>query len=277
MILRAFAKINLSLFIVGKRPDGYHEIDSVMQSVSLFDEIKISKNSGGINISFDLDTLPKGQDNIAYKAADLFFSETGIVPGCDIFISKRIPIAAGLAGGSADAAAVLVGLNSIFDSKMTQEDLMILGSKIGSDVPFCTVGGLCRCLGRGEIVQQLKDEEKTVADGTYFVLVKPDFPVSTKWAYENFDFSQKKIFNPDDGITLHNDLESVVIKKYPEIDDIKKQMVRLGAVYSQMSGSGPTVFCIANDFETAKKISDEMKKKYSQTFVAETVPSGVLF
>lgn len=268
--LKAYAKINLALQVLGKRLDGYHEIDSIMQSVSLFDSIELSKIDPGINLMTSDATLPTGQKNIAYKAAELFFNETGIDPLINISITKMIPIAAGLAGGSADAAAVLVGLNQLYKTKMSIGDLQVLASRIGSDISFCLVGGTCKCRGRGELVEPITNFQLPMSN--YFVLVKPDFPVSTKWVYENYKGEKQ---NPLDSISLVNDLEKVVLPKYPEVANIKNKLVHLGCLKAQMSGSGPTVFGLAPDEKTARKIYDQMKNNYEQTFLVEPVKQGI--
>lgn len=268
--LKAYAKINLALQVLGKRLDSYHEIDSIMQSVSLFDSIELNKIDSGINLTISDPSLPIDQKNIAYKAAELFFNETGIDPLINISITKMIPIAAGLAGGSADAAAVFVGLNELYKTKMSIGDLQALASRIGSDISFCLVGGTCKCRGRGEIVEPITNLQLPLSN--YFVLVKPDFPVSTKWVYENYKGEKQ---NPLDSISLVNDLEKVVLPKYPEVADIKKKLIQNGCQQSLMSGSGPTVFGLAPDEATAKKVYGIMKGKYKQTFIVEPVDQGI--
>jgi 4-diphosphocytidyl-2-C-methyl-D-erythritol kinase len=270
--LRAFAKINLSLEVLGKREDGFHEIDSIMQSVSLYDVVRLSRAAPGIEIASLELRIPKDDKNTAYKAAQVFYDKTGLDPDIKIEIEKNIPIAAGLAGGSADAAAVLFGMNKLYKAGLTESDLLALAAEVGSDVSFCLMGGTCRCRGRGELVDKLAD-----LPPTWFVMVKPEFGVSTKWVYENYDSSAKVRTEhpPASGIHLYNDLERVVSPKYPEIGAIKKKLIHLGCLQAEMSGSGPTVFGIARDKVSAENIYLEMKKNYSQSFVVSSVNSGL--
>ena len=274
--VRAQAKINLFLQVIGKRDDGYHEIDSILQSISLFDQITLSENSSGIQLTVSDRFIPLDHRNTAFKAAQIFFDKTGIQPGVKIDIKKNIPVAAGLAGGSADAAAVLMGLNRLFKTDLTESDFLTLGAEVGSDVPFCTVGGTCRCRGRGEVVVKVDPLPKS-----YFVLVKPDFEVSTKWVYENFDLvwiKEKRLVGthtPYSSLTLYNDLEKVVFPKYPQVAEVIKRLTRLGCLKAGMSGSGPSVFGLAEDKKSAEKIAGELKQEYPQTFAVESVDRGV--
>ncbi|HTY12910.1 MAG TPA: 4-(cytidine 5'-diphospho)-2-C-methyl-D-erythritol kinase [Candidatus Omnitrophota bacterium] len=274
--LNAFAKINLYLEVIGKRPDGYHEIDSIMQSVSLYDAITVTPSGSGIEIVPSDHRIPRDRNNTAYKAARAFFDRTNIKGGVTVQLEKNIPIAAGLAGGSADAAAVLVGMNRLFNAGLTESDLSVLGAEVGSDVPFCLIGGTCRCRGRGELVERIKD-----LPPTWFVLVKPEFGVSTKWVYENFDLVFVRehrladVHEQPSGIHLYNDLEKVVVPKYPEVGEIKKKLVQFGCLQSEMSGSGPTVYGMAGDEATARKVFDRIKAEYPQSFLVRNVSSGV--
>ncbi|MEA3494110.1 MAG: 4-(cytidine 5'-diphospho)-2-C-methyl-D-erythritol kinase [Candidatus Margulisiibacteriota bacterium] len=271
MKLRAYAKLNLSLRIFEKRPDGFHDLESIMQSISLYDSITLSPLSSGIEVICSDPAVPKGQDNIACKAAELFFrqktkdqrQQTGI----KIHIEKRIPMAAGLAGGSADAAAVLYGLNQMENAefRMPNDELMKIGSEIGSDVPFCLVGGTCLVKGRGEIVEKQEPWPKT-----YFVLVTPNIHVSTKWAYEEIDRLHLNL--PED---IKNDLEPVVVSKHDVITEIKEKLVKLGCNEAQMSGSGPSVFGIVRDKARGEKILSAMKEDHSRAYLVETIDKGV--
>ena len=275
--LAAHAKINLFLQVIGKREDGYHEIDSLMQSVSLRDRVKLTKTEAEIKLMISDPNLPIDERNTAYKAALLFFDKTGIKDGVEIEIEKNIPVAAGLAGGSADAAAVLIGLNQLFKTKLNESDLSVLGAGVGSDVPFCTVGGTCRCRGRGEVVERLEP----LLD-TWLVLVKPDFQIKTRWVYENFDrvwIKEKRLVGthqPLAGLTLYNDLEKVVLPKHPKVNEIKKRLIQLGCLQAIMTGSGPAVFGLARDGKNAQQVFQEIKKEYPLSFVAQTVNSGVV-
>ncbi len=254
--VKAYAKINLSLKILGMRPDGYHEIESLMQSVSLHDVITLSETPSGIQLTTTNLRLPTDERNLAYKAAELFPRNTGI----KIYIEKNIPVAAGLAGGSADAAAVLYGLNKMTECRMSNIELMELGAQIGSDVPFCLTGGNCTVRGRGESVTR-----NMLHATRSYVLVVPEVKVSTKWAYE--------AWNGEQG--AKNDLEPVVVKKYPIIQKIKEKLLELGCSFAQMSGSGPSVFGTINESSQGEKIVAEMKKEYPQSFLVQSVDRGV--
>lgn len=266
--LKAYAKINLSLKILGLRPDGYHELESVMQSVTLFDTLTLTPIDSGIEVVTTNLQLPTNNKNLAYKAAEVFEGSVGNRGkmrdgGIKIYIEKNIPLGAGLAGGSADAAAVLVGLNNIYGKKLSQEELMVLGARIGSDVPFCVMGGNCTVKGRGERVLR-----NVLSVTRNYLLVIPDVEVSTKWAYNEFD----RITHYPLPITdSKNDLESVVIKKYPVIQKVKERMLGLGCTFAQMSGSGSSVF----GFPASQAMANDMAKEYSRSFYVETAPCGV--
>ena len=265
MKIAAFAKINLSLRIFEKRPDGFHNLESLMQSISLHDTITLEPISSGIEVVCDQKDVPQGKDNIAYKAAEIFLGtrDTGV----SIHIAKKIPMAAGLAGGSADAAAVLYGLNQMQNEecRMKNEGLLSLGAQIGSDVPFCLTGGTCLVEGRGEIVNKQEPWPKT-----YFVLVCPQIHVSTKWVYEEFDRMHLNLSEE-----IKNDLEPVVVEKHGVITEIKEKLLALGCSESQMSGSGPSVFGVVKHKDEAEKIYNSIKEDYEQSFLVETVERGI--
>lgn len=287
--LKAHAKINLSLKILGKRPDGFHEIESVMQSVSLSDIITLTEIPSGIQLATTNLRLPSDSRNLAYKAAELFFRKLKVespstslgasrkwkVGGVKIFLKKNIPLAAGLAGGSADAAAVLYGLNklSTVDRRLSTVELMKLGEEIGSDVPFCLMGGNCTVKGRGDAVKR-----NMLYSTRDYILVVPEVEVPTKWAYEAWDASQMTNDPLDfargqmsnEGIRNH--LEPVVIKKYPIIQKVKEKLLSLGCTFVQMSGSGPSVFGIA---PSGEKIVEEIKKEYPRSYVVRSVRQGI--
>ncbi|MFC1568558.1 4-(cytidine 5'-diphospho)-2-C-methyl-D-erythritol kinase [Candidatus Margulisiibacteriota bacterium] len=271
MKLRAHAKLNLSLRVFDKRPDGFHNLESVMQSVSLHDLVALSSIPSGIEVTCDHPDVPKGRENLAYRAAELFLSQVSgprsQVNGCKVHIEKHIPMAAGLAGGSADAAAVLWGLNQIATSDLRLEpcDLLRLGAQVGSDVPFCLTGGTCLVSGRGEIVEKQQPWPKT-----YYVLVCPDIQVSTKWAYEEFD--RLHLNCPEQ---IKNDLEPVVVSRHGVITEIKEKLLKLGASEAQMSGSGPSVFGVFRHKTEADKALDQIKEGYPRSFLVETVDSGL--
>ena len=279
--IQANAKINLTLDILGMRQDGYHEVAMVMQSVGLFDTVSLEKTSRGIELTLDEPGLEADGRNLAWKAAQLMLDTSGLKGGVRISLEKRIPIAAGLAGGSADAAAVLRGMDELFELHLSEQELCHLGQSIGSDVPFCILGGTMLATGRGEVLKRLPDLPEC-----YVVLAKPPISVSTAWAYKNYDESGAE-FHPDNekiqqeiaaenlkGVSglLCNVLESVTIKKYKEISLYKKLMLESGALASMMSGSGPTVFALADSGERAREIADKMQQVTdARVFVAKTV------
>lgn len=279
--IQANAKINLTLDILGMRPDGYHEVAMVMQSVGLFDTITLEKTSGGIELSLDRPGLEADERNLAWKAARLMLDTYDLKGGVKITLQKRIPIAAGLAGGSTDAAAVLRGMDELFALHLSGQELCHLGQSIGSDVPFCILGGTMLATGRGEVLKRLPDLPEC-----YVVLAKPPIAVSTAWAYKNYDESGAEV-HPDNekiqqeiaaenlkGVSglLCNVLESVTIKKYKEISHYKKLMLEYGALASMMSGSGPTVFALADREGRAREIADKMQQATdADVFVAKTV------
>lgn len=277
--LKAHAKINLSLQVIGLREDGFHEIDSIMQSVSLFDNLTLSRQTAGITVKTSDLRIPSDERNIAYKAARVFLDKTGVEQGVKIEIEKNIPIAAGLAGGSADAAAVLVGLNQMFGTGLTGSDLINLAASVGSDVPFCIEGGTARCRGRGEIVEKLDIPE---IGKLIFIIVKPEVSISTKWAYENFDrvfIAEKRLAGTHQqmtGITLYNDLEKVVLPQYPEVEKIKKRLIHLGCPQALMSGSGSAVFGLADNELKAQTIYREVLKDYPRSFLVYPETAGVV-
>lgn len=250
--VKALAKINLGLDVVRKREDGYHEVRMVMQTIHLFDRLEIRKNhTGKINISTNLSFLPTNENNLVYKAAKMLMDEFRLKDGIDVRLYKHIPVAAGLAGGSTDAAAVLYGMNRIFDFELSREELMTRGVKIGADVPYCIMRGTVLAEGIGEKLTALPPMVKCP-----ILIAKPQINVSTRFVYENLKLNHK-IVHPDidQMITdirekdlvkiaadMGNVLESVTIPNYPVISQIKEHMMEHGAVGSMMSGSGPTVF-----------------------------------
>jgi len=266
--VNARAKINLSLDVLGKREDGYHDVKMIMQSISLHDKVFLKlTDDKDIKISCDKRWVPSNSDNIAYKAAKILMDKFNLQKGLDIKIVKNIPVAAGLAGGSADAAAVLKGLNEMFSLDLKQEELMEIGKTIGADVPFCVKGGTMLAEGIGEVLTEIEPLKNVD-----IVLVKPKFSVSTPWVYKNLNL-EKIISRPDTdyiisliekrdlknlGKEMVNVLEAVTIKKYEVIGEIKERLVKLGAFGSMMSGSGPTVFGIFENRATAQKVYEEM-------------------
>lgn len=279
--VEANAKINLTLDILGVRSDGYHEVEMVMQSVGLFDTIRLEKQPEGISLRLDAAELPADETNLAWKAARIFLDVYKIQSGVSIAVEKRIPIAAGLAGGSTDAAGVLIGMNRLFEKRLSANALCELGQKIGSDVPFCIEGGTMLATGRGEILRRLPD-----LPAVSVILAKPPVSVSTAWAYKTFD-RIGSAHHPDtkamlaalseknQEIVAHslvNVLEEVTIREHPIIATYKRILTDNGALASLMSGSGPTVFGLAESRENAEKAAQALSRAYpdAAVFVAPT-------
>ena len=268
--LKALAKINLGLDVVRRREDGYHEVRMVMQTIHLFDRLNIEKTKdAGISIKTNLFVLPVNENNLIYKAGKLLMDEFNITEGVSVELDKRIPVAAGMAGGSTDAAAMLYGMNKIFDLGLSMQELKDRGVKIGADVPYCLMRGTALAEGIGEKLKSLPPMIKCPV-----LIAKPQISVSTKFVYENLRLDENTVHPDIDALIqdikdkdLHevcnhmgNVLETVTIPNYPIIDEIKKKMMNSGAIGAMMSGSGPTVFGLFEDEETAKKAYKEMKK-----------------
>ena len=259
--LVAPAKVNLILRVLRKRQDGYHEISSLMQPISLHDDIIIDVADGsGITLSCSNPSVPADGANLAYKAAELFLCATGLCLSVNLDIKKEIPAGAGLGGGSSDAATVLAGLNSLLNAGLGIEELMRLGACIGSDVPFFLLGRPAIATGRGEML------EGVALPRFWYVLVNPGFEISTAWAYNNLDLTKVRqdyilsysceVFeNPDNLVPMMvNDLEAAVFNRYPQVQAIKDAILSAGAKAALMSGSGSTVFGLFQekaDAETA--------------------------
>ncbi|MDD5795065.1 4-(cytidine 5'-diphospho)-2-C-methyl-D-erythritol kinase [Clostridium sp. HCP1S3_B4] len=277
---KAYAKINISLDVIGKREDNYHLLKMIMQNIDLYDEIDIKKVKEGITIRCNKSFVPVDERNLAYKAAKLFIDTYNINEGVDIYINKNIPVSAGLAGGSTDCAAVLEILNKMFNVNANQKELMELGVKLGADVPYCICKGTALCEGIGEKITKLKPFRNQI-----LVLVKPPFAVSTKETYKAFDINKAKIHPNTEKIikymsknnlravcdNMKNLLENVTLRNNKSIIQIKRSMINYGAVGSMMSGSGPTVFGFFDDMLKAQKCYDDMKKKYADTFITRTI------
>lgn len=280
MLIKAYAKINISLDIVGKRQDGYHLLKMIMQTIDLYDLININIIDSGIELSCDKHYIPTDEKNIAYMAAKLFIDTYNIKSGISITINKNIPVAAGLAGGSTDAAAVLKAMRDMFNIDASDEELMKLGLILGADVPYCILGGTALCEGIGEKITTLKSFKDKI-----LILVKPNFGVSTKEVYKNFDI-EKAFKHPDtDGLinamanndlefvskNMKNLLENVTIKKYNVLKNIKDSMIRCGALGSMMSGSGPTIFGFFDDMLKAQFCFESLKEKYDEVYITRTI------
>ena len=278
----AFAKINLTLDVLGKRPDGYHDIQSVMQTISIRDDVEVEVGTAKPwTLSCDKEDVPQDSSNLAWKAAEMFCRAAKRDPeGVAIRITKRIPTQAGLGGGSADAAAVLRASIRKLLFLFSIYALAELGAEVGSDVPFCTLGGTVLCQGRGERLRKLPDLPETL-----FVVCKPDFPVSTPELYRRLDETaiarrpdhtamEAAIVQGDVGAIagqLCNVFEPVVTEKHLELNYIKSLMNSYGALGFAMSGSGPSVYAIAPSFEYAAVICTMLKDNYPQVFIAKTV------
>ena len=268
--VKALAKINLGLDVVRRREDGYHEVRMVMQTIHLFDRLEISRNdSGRITMETNLSFLPTNENNLVYKAAKLLQDEFAIKDGVHVWLHKYIPVAAGMAGGSTDAAAVLYGMNRIFELGLTKEQLMERGVKIGADVPYCIMRGTALAEGIGEKLTKLPPMVKCPV-----LIAKPQISVSTKFVYENLKLNDNTIHPDIDRLVadisegdliriaadMGNVLETVTIPEYPVIAEIKENMMQNGAVKAMMSGSGPTVFGLFADESTAVKAYEAMKE-----------------
>lgn len=269
--LKAYGKINLGLDVLRKREDGYHDVRMIMQTVGIFDRIDLIWKPGpGIQVETNLYYLPNNENNLVYKAAKLLMDEFHIKDGVTIRLKKFIPVAAGMAGGSSDAAAVLFGVNKMFNLGLTMQELMKRGVKIGADVPYCVMRGTALSEGIGEVLTPLPPVPQCQV-----LIAKPGISVSTKFVYENLNAnSLRPEQHPDiDGIVnsirkkdlygiagrLGNVLETVTVKEYPVIQAIKDKMMEYGAVGSLMSGSGPTVFGLFTSPRAAENAYEELR------------------
>ena len=281
MKIKAYAKINISLDIVGKREsDGYHLLKMIMQNIDLYDEISVEKQKEGITISCNKNYVPTDSRNLAYKAASLFKETYNIEDGVHIDIVKNIPVSAGLAGGSTDAAAVLKLMNKIFEVNVSDEELMDIGLKLGADIPYCINGGTALCEGIGEKITTLQPFKDKI-----LVLVKPSFGVSTKEVYKSFNLDRVRVHPKTENLieAMENDnlyyvannmknlLENVTLRKHNILIKIKEDMNRYGAVGSMMSGSGPSVFAFFDDMLKAQRCYEKMKKYYREVFLTRTI------
>lgn len=288
MIIYSPAKINLFLKVVKRRDDGYHDIVTIMQPVSIYDEISLRATDGqGIAIACDNRTIPLDSTNIAYKAADAFLGYTGLKIHISINLKKKIPAAGGLGGGSSNAASVLMCLNEITNTKLSREELMTIGAKLGSDVPFFMHRGSAIATGRGDNIEAIELPK------FWYIIINPLFPVSTAWVYGNLHLTKKQedinifalkkqiravsVLNIKD--ILENDLEVVTSEKYHEIRDIKALLKDLGAKGALMSGSGPTVFGVFENKKLAESayncIKKELKFKEMAVFVVQGIENKI--
>lgn len=279
--LKAYAKINLGLDVIGVRQDGYHEVRMIMQTVKLFDKLSFRLlEEDIIRIKTNLGFLPTDENNLVYKAIRLLKETYGVSEGIEVDLFKCIPVAAGMAGGSSDCAAALIGASRLFKLNLDKKKLMEYGVKLGADVPYCIMRGTALSEGIGEILTPLP----SIPD-CYILIAKPPISVSTKFVYEHFD-AQENVVHPDidgmveaihhkdlDGIIKRfgNVLETVTIPEYPVIDEIKQLMMEKGAMNAMMSGSGPTAFGFFKDKNIADTAAESIRKKQlaNQVFVVQ--------
>jgi len=293
--LIARAKINLYLEILGSRPDGYSEVAMILQSIALADRVRLQRRPHGIHLICSHPEVPADARNLAYRAAELLQKECQADLGVEIQLEKQIPVAAGLAGGSADAAAVLVGLNQLWGLGLTVGELQNLAARLGSDIPFCVQGGTQLATGRGEVLQPLADWE-----GIPLLLAKPrHLGVSTAWAYQAFR-TRRAASLPSAGSSLstlpqvlaalerrdllalarslRNDLEQPVLAEYAIVGKLRQALLEAGALGSLMSGSGPTVFGIMPSLELAAQARDSLRRHFPEVdfWVTQFAPTGIV-
>lgn len=280
--LESPAKVNLRLEILKKREDGYHEIRTVFQKISLHDMLSFSfKNGKGISITTNQANLPVGESNLVYKAAQAILSHSDYRKGISIYIDKKIPLGAGLGGGSSNAATTLMAFNRLLQTGFSQKELISMGAQIGADVPFFLLGRGAIATGIGE---RLKEVDLPIL---WYVLINPNFEVSTRWAYQSSKLTKKTfrykiqefLTTPEEiSEILRNDLEEVVSKAFPQIDQMKRILSSTGALGTMMTGSGPTVFGIFSKKEDAfkayKKVKNQTRDKGWTVLKAHSLPLG---
>ena len=282
MRLQAFAKINLGLDVLGKREDGYHEVRMIMQTIRMYDQLDMRKSvEPGIHLTTNKKYIPVDENNLVWRAAKLMMDTCGIMEGVSIHLHKVIPVAAGMAGGSSDAAATLVGMNRLFHCGLSKEKLMELGVQIGADVPYCVLRGTALAEGIGEKLTVLPP-----MPDCWILIGKPGISVSTKYVYTTLDLNTNTVHPDIDGMKkaledgnlygiterMGNVLHDVTIPAYLEVERIKEQMKTLGAVNAMMSGSGPTVFGIFDNEEKAQEACQKLRESGSCQQVFLTVP-----
>lgn len=287
ILINAYAKINITLDVLKRRTDGYHELEMIMQSIDIFDSVEVRKTDRGeIRVFSDSSKVPEDKTNIAYKAAEKMFDFCSIKSGVDIYINKRIPVAAGLAGGSADGAAVIKAIRALFVPNENIEKFNSLAGSIGKDLPFCLKNGTAFAYGLGDELAYIKPMPES-----FVVLAKPDIDVPTAWVYKNLDLN-KVSERPDTRAVLEaykkgdmdtilkntvNVLESVTAEKYPVIKELKSYLISNGALTSAMSGSGPSVYGIFESKHKADEAAGAIREKFgiSEVFSTKTInPQG---
>ena len=280
--INSYSKINLTLNILSRREDGYHEIETIMQSINLADQVIITKEKEGIKIKCNHPEVPVNANSLAYRSAEKIINRYGIKKGVKIEIEKKIPLASGLAGGSANSATILIGINKLFSLNLSNEDLRGIGEELGMDVPFFIQNGTALAYQRGEKLTPLS----SINPPLWMIILNPGFNISTHWAYNNLDLdSVKREKNNTKAMlkalkegksqeiakNLFNSFESLIIKKYPEVGRIKNRLIEEGVLGALMSGSGPTVFGITQNKEEALKIYEKLKPEYKLIWVVHTV------
>ena len=272
IFLQPRAKINVTLNITGRRADGYHEIDTVMQTAALCDEMLIKKTARGVELLTNLKYLPSGEKNLAHAACSFMLEKYKINSGVRVELKKNIPVSAGLGGGSADCAAALVGMRDLFNLPVVNDELIKISKRFGADVPFCVIGGTARARGIGEILTPLSPHPKC-----HVLIARPPIIVSTAEVFKEFniygDYEKPDTEAVIEGIEnknlkqiaegIANVLESVTEKKYPVISRIKKIMLESGALGALMSGSGPSVFGYFTDFNHAEAAAETIRETES--------------
>ena len=280
--LKAYGKINLGLDVLRRRDDGYHEVRMIMQTIRMYDQLDMRKSvEPGIHLTTNKKYIPVDENNLVWRAAKLMMDTCGIIEGVSIHLHKVIPVAAGMAGGSSDAAATLVGMNRLFHCGLSKEKLMELGVQIGADVPYCVLRGTALAEGIGEKLTVLPP-----MPDCWILIGKPGISVSTKYVYTTLDLNTDTVHPDIDGMKkaledgnlygiterMGNVLQDVTIPAYPEVERIKEQMKTLGAVNAMMSGSGPTVFGIFDNEEKAQEACQKLRESGSCQQVFLTVP-----
>jgi 4-diphosphocytidyl-2-C-methyl-D-erythritol kinase len=278
----SYSKINLTLNILAKRQDGYHNIETIMQSINLADRVFIKEEKEGIKIKCNHPQVPIDDQSLAYRSAEKILNRCRVTKGVKIEIDKKIPLASGMAGGSANSASILVGINKLFTLNLSNEDLRGMGEELGMDVPFCIQNGTALAYHRGEKVTSLSP----INPPLWIIIINPGFEIPTKWAYNNLDLNLIKREKNNTkamlealkgggarGIAknLFNSFEELIIEKYPEIGKIKDRLIEEGALGALMSGSGSTVFGIAQNEEQALKIYKNLKSEYKSIWIVHTI------